>query len=87
MPFCVSALPAADFDDLLVLRSRRVFDAALAALAEVCFFGALVCDNALPAAALDALLVEPLSSVLEALLATFLRVTFLLTIFHSLLIL
>lgn len=36
------ALPAPDFVALLVLPSRRTFEAALAAFLEVTFFGALV---------------------------------------------
>jgi len=39
---CDNADPAADLDALLVRPSRSVFDAALAALELVCFFGALV---------------------------------------------
>lgn len=39
---CDKADPAADFEVLLVRLSRSVFDAALAALELVCFFGALV---------------------------------------------
>ena len=39
---CERALPAADFDFLLVLPSRRTLEATLAALFEVTFFGALV---------------------------------------------
>ena len=53
-----------------------VLDAAVAAFALVCFFGASVCDNALPAADLDALLVDPDESVCDAFFATGLLVTF-----------
>jgi len=75
--FCASALPAADFDVLLVLPSLRVFEAAVAAFLDVCFFGDLVCDKALPAAALDFLPVDLLVKVFDALLAAFSPVTFL----------
>lgn len=73
---CAKALPAADFDLLLVLPSWRTFDAAIAALGDVCFLGAFVCDNALPAAVLDFDAVDLLRSVVDALLATLLLVTF-----------
>jgi len=80
-PFWANALPAADFDVLLALPSRRVFEAAFAAGLEVCFFGALLCDNALPAADLDSAPVDLLFRVLEAADAAFLLVTFLFGIF------
>jgi len=69
------ALPAADFDFLLVLPSRRTLDAALAALFEVTLFGALVWDRALPEAVFDLVPVFLLRRVLEALLAALGRVT------------
>jgi hypothetical protein len=50
---CAKALPAADFDSLLVRPSNNTFDAAEAAFADVNFSGALVCDSALAAAVLD----------------------------------
>ncbi|EFK08793.1 conserved hypothetical protein [delta proteobacterium NaphS2] len=74
--FCESALPAPDFDCLLVLPSLRTFDAALAALSEVTLFGALVCERALPAAVLDLLPVFLLRRVFDALLAALGRVIF-----------
>jgi hypothetical protein len=43
---------------LLVLPSLKTFEAAVAALLEVCFFGAFLCDKALPADVLDVLLVD-----------------------------
>ena len=66
---CDSALPAADFDVLLVRLSFRVFDAALATLSDVCFFGAFRCDSALPAAVFDFDAVDLLFKVFDALLA------------------
>ena len=69
-------LPAADFDFLLVLSSRRTLDAALAALFEVTFFGAFVCDRALPAEVLDFDPVDLLRSVFDAFFAAFGLVTF-----------
>ena len=69
-------LPAADFDALLVLPSRKTFDAALAAFFEVTLLGAFVCDKALPAAVLDLRPVDLLLSVFDALLAAFGLVTF-----------
>ncbi len=69
-------LPAADFDALLVLRSRNTFDAALAAFSDVTRLGAFVWDNALPAAVLDLRPVDLLRSVFDALLAAFGLVTF-----------
>jgi len=75
--FCANALPAADFDALLVLPSLRVFEAEVAAFADVCFLGALVCESALPAAAFDFVAVDLLVKVLDELVAAFLPVTFL----------
>jgi len=77
------ALPAADFDFLLVLPSRRTLEAELAAFFEVTFFGALVCDNALPEAAFDLLPVFLLRRVFEAFLAALGRVTLDLAILSS----
>lgn len=67
--FWARALPAADFDVLLVRLSRKTFDAALAAFEEVTFFGAFVCDNALPADVLDLAPVLLFRIVFDALLA------------------
>jgi hypothetical protein len=53
----------------------------VAALLEVCFFGAFLCDKALPADVLDVLLVDLLLSVFEALEAAFFPVTFLFFLF------
>lgn len=47
------ALPAADFEDLLVRLSFRTEDAARAAFLDVTLRGAFVCDSALPAALFD----------------------------------
>jgi len=66
---CDKADPAADFEALLVRPSRNVFEAAVAALVPVCFFGALVWLKVLPAAFFDAVPVLFERSVLEALLA------------------
>lgn len=74
--FCASALPAADFDVLLVRPSRSIFDAADAALGDVTFLGALRCDNALPPAVFDFCPVDLLRSVLDALLAALAPVVF-----------
>jgi hypothetical protein len=60
---------------LLVLALRSVFDAAVAALAEVTFGGALVCASADPAAAFAALLVEGFLNTSEAADAAFFPVT------------
>jgi hypothetical protein len=84
--FCANALPAADFDALLVLASLRVFEAAVAALEDVCFAGAFVWDNALAAAVLDFVAVALLVKVFEALLAAFLPVTLLFITFALLLV-
>ena len=54
---CERVLPAADFDSFLILPSRRTFEAALAALFEVPFFGVLVSERALPEAVFDIFLV------------------------------
>ena len=72
---CERALPAADFDFLLVLPFRRTLEAALAALLEVAFFGALVWEKALPEAVLDFEPVFALRRVFEAFLAAFGLVT------------
>jgi hypothetical protein len=74
--FCANALPAAAFESLLVRPSRNTLDAAVAAEAEVTFFGALVCDNALAATVLDFDAVLVLVIVFDALVATFELVTF-----------
>lgn len=55
--------------------SRRVLDAAVAALAEV-VFGGEICDSALPAADFDAFPGVPLERTLDELRAALLRVTF-----------
>ena len=73
-------LPAADFDALLVRPSLNVFDAALAAGLEVCFFGAFRWESALPAEAFDVFPVDLLRNVFDALLAAPFPVTFLLLI-------
>jgi hypothetical protein len=75
--FCESALPAADFDALLVRPSLSVFDAAVAASLDVDFDGAFVCERALPAADFDFALVDLLERVSEALEAAVLPVTLL----------
>ncbi len=72
----LNALPAADFDALLVRPSRITAEAALAALGEVTRLGALVCDNALPAAVFDFEPVEGVRSVFDELRAAAGRVTF-----------
>ena len=72
----LKALPAADFDALLVLPSRRTADAAFAAFGDVTRFGALVCDSALPAAVFDFTPVEEERSVFDELRAAAGRVTF-----------
>jgi hypothetical protein len=72
---CASALPAADFDVLLVRLFLRTDDAALAAFFDVTFRGALVWDNALPAAVLDLEPVDLLLRVEDAFLAAFGLVT------------
>lgn len=79
----LKALPAADFDDLLVLPSRRTVEAALAASGEVTFLGAFVCESALPAADFDFDPVEVDRRVSEELLAAAGRVTFDFSIFHT----
>jgi hypothetical protein len=73
---CDSALPAADFEALLVLLSLNTEEALLAAFCDVTFFGAFVCDKALPAAVLDLEPVDLFLSVDEARLAALGRVTF-----------
>ena len=83
---CDNAEPAADFEVLLVRPSRSVFEAALAALSLVCFFGVLVWLKALPAAFWDEVPMLFELKVFDALLAAFLLVTFLFVgIFPSLL--
>ena len=71
LPFCASALPAADFDVALVRPSRRVLDAFFATAADVFRFGDFRCDRALPAALFDFGEVERLFSVLDAFVAAF----------------
>lgn len=66
-----SALPAADFELALVRPSRSTLDAALAAVEEVTFLGALVCESALPPAVLEVLLVLLLAIVFDAADAAF----------------
>lgn len=83
--FCDKELPAADFDALLVRPSFKTDDAALAALGEVTFAGALVWESALPAAVFEVNPALPLRRVLEALLAAFGLVTFDFAIMVSLL--
>jgi hypothetical protein len=73
-------LPADDFDVLEVALLLKTFEAAVAALVPVCFFGAFVCDNALPADVFTSLLVE-VFNVFDALLATLGLVTFLFILF------
>lgn len=73
---CASALAAADFDAALVRPSPSTLDAAVAAFAEVVFFGAPVCERALPPAFLDAEPVDPLLSVFDAADAALLPVVF-----------
>jgi hypothetical protein len=73
--FCVNAEPAAVFEVLLVLAFRSVFEAAVAALAEVTLGGALVCDSADPAADFAVLLVEGFLNTFEAAEAAFFPVT------------
>jgi hypothetical protein len=64
-------------EDLLVRPSRRVFEAADAALLEVVFLGVPVWDRALPAAALEVRDVLLSRSVLEDFDAAFDPVVFL----------
>jgi hypothetical protein len=71
-----NALPAADFESLLVLPSRKTFDAAFDACGEVASFGALLCVSALAAAVLEAFPVERFCKVFDAAEAAFLPVTF-----------
>lgn len=73
---CDRALPAADFDAALVRPSRRTFEAARAADAEVTFFGAFLCESALPAARLDVALADLLRRVFDAFEAALRLVTF-----------
>jgi hypothetical protein len=74
--FCASALPADLLESLLVLPSVRTFEATVAALEEVTFAGALVCDRALPAAVLDFGAVLELVNIFDALEAALAPVTF-----------
>lgn len=74
--FWERALPAADFDALLVRPSLSVLAAADAAFLLVCLGGALVWERALPAEAFDVLPVDLDVKVWEALLAACLLVTF-----------
>lgn len=71
----LKALPAALFEVLLVLPSRRTAEAMEAAFADVVLAGALRCDNALPPAVLDFEPVEELLIVLEPADAACLPVT------------
>lgn|GEM_PF-3148700 len=70
-------LAAADLDFALVRPSRNTLEAAVAALDDVCFLGAEVCDKALPDAAFEALPVLFDVKLEDAFDATFLLVTFL----------
>ena len=72
---CVKAEPADVFDDLLEAVRRNVFDAADAALDEVVFDGAFLCESAEPAADFAALLELLLLRTLDAALAARLLVT------------
>jgi hypothetical protein len=86
LPFdgrCESALAAADFDAALVRPSLSTFDAALAALAEVVFFGAPAWESALPAAFFEVAPVDLLMSVFDAADADLLPVVFDFAIFGS----
>jgi len=74
--FWVRALPAALFEDLLVLPSRNTDEALLATFLDVVFLGAFVWLNALPAAALDFLPVLFDRRTFDAFLAALGRVTF-----------
>ena len=81
--FWDNALAAADLEALLVRPSRSVFEAAVAALDEVCFAGAFLWDSALPAADFDFDPTDLPFNVFEALDAAFFPVTFLLAMFIS----
>lgn len=65
--FWDNALPAADFEVLLVRPSLTTFDAECAADFEVVLFGAPVCESALPADVFDLSPVESSVKVLDAL--------------------
>jgi len=81
---CVSAEPAAVFADLLELALLSALDAAVAALPEVIFGGALCCESAEPAADLDDLDESLLRSTFDAAVAArALVVSDLLTIVRS----
>jgi hypothetical protein len=69
--FWVNAEPAADFAALLAPGLLRVLLAELAALGEVTFCGAFVCERAEPAADFAALLAFGFCKVLDAALAAF----------------
>ena len=69
-------LAAALFEAFPLRPSRKTFEAALAALAEVVSPGALLCVRALPAAVLEALLVDLLLKTFEAAFAAFEPVPF-----------
>ena len=71
----VSAEPAEVFADLLEPLALSVLDAAVAALAEVTFDGALVCESAEPAADFAALLEFALLNTFDAADAAFAPVT------------
>ena len=75
--FWDNALPADDFDALLVRPSFNVFKAADAALEDVVFFGAFRWLKALPAAVFDFEAVDLSVSVFEAFVAAFFPVTLL----------
>lgn len=64
-----SALPAADFEVLLVRLSLRTDEAALAAVLDVTLRGAFVWESALPAAVLDLLPVDLFLRVEDAFFA------------------
>lgn len=70
---CANALAAAVFDSALVRPSRKTFDAAVAAIADVVFW-LPVCASALAAAVLEFLPVSLLCSTLDATVATALLV-------------
>jgi hypothetical protein len=71
---CVSAEPAAVFEDLLALSLLSTLDAAVAAIDEVVLDGASRCDSAEPAADLAALLELLLCKILDAAVAASLEV-------------
>jgi hypothetical protein len=71
--FCDRALPADDFETLLVRPSRNVLEAAEAAFFDVTFVVRL-CASALPAALFDFFPADALRSVLDAAVAALLPV-------------